>query len=199
MVHGIGRSACMLLVIGLFFVTDLLMAWRFDRLRTAGGTSHNWGYMLFALILGGVLLAQPVVWPWLGLTSTARWGLALQGLGLVLALAALVLNAWSRAHLGVWYAQRGEIQPGHHLITTGPYATVRHPIFASYFVLTLGLTLVNPSVVMLAVLGYTLWEFTRHARRDEQLLLAHFPAYHTYMQQTGRFWPRIGRRSRDRS
>ncbi|HEY0603576.1 MAG TPA: methyltransferase [Herpetosiphonaceae bacterium] len=199
MVNGIGRSALMLLVIGLFFITDLLMAWRFDRLRTADGSSQNWGYMLFALILGGVLLVQPVIWPWLGIASTALWGLALQVLGLGLALAALAINAWSRAHLGVWYAQRGEIQPGHQLITTGPYATVRHPIFSSYFLLTLGLALVNPSVLMLVVLGYTLGEFTRNAHRDEQLLLAHFPAYHMYMQQTGRFWPRSGRRQRDPS
>lgn len=194
MIDGIGRSALMLVIVVLFFVTDLLMARRFDRLRTAGGTSQSWPFMLFALVLALAVLAQPILWPRLGLSSRAGWGLALQIAGLLIALGALALNAWSRAHLGVWYAQRGEIQPGHRLITSGPYASVRHPIFASYIALTLGLILVNPSLLMLGVGLYTILDFSRYAARDERLLHAHFPEYAAYMRQTGRFWPRIGRR-----
>ena len=102
MIDGIGRSALMLCVIILFFLTDLLMVQRFDRLRTATGGSHSRLYMGFALSVASLVFAQPIIWPALGLSTTASWGLLAQVLGMTLTLGALALNAWSRLHLGVW-------------------------------------------------------------------------------------------------
>lgn len=178
-------------IVSLFLGTDLLMARRFDRLRTDGQQSHNWAYMTFVFIVIAALLSQPIIMPNLSFSTTKSWGLVIQGIGMLCAIGGLALYAWSRYHLGKWYAQRGEIQPNHQLITTGPYVAIRHPIFSSYFLIAFGILCINPSPINLAILSYAIWEFSRGAIRDEQILQEHFPEYRTYMDQTGQFWPRI--------
>ncbi len=103
-----------------------------------------------------------------------------------------VNSYWARVHLRQFYAERVELQPGHQLVCSGPYARVRHPLFLSYFMLAFGVLLVNPALPTLAIVIYALWDFTRAARQEEQLLAANLPGYAEYMARTGRFLPRLG-------
>jgi protein-S-isoprenylcysteine O-methyltransferase Ste14 len=78
------------------------------------------------------------------------------------------------------------------LIVTGPYARLRHPIYALSSLLMICTMLILPSPVMLAVgiihLSLLQWE----ARREEQYLTAlHGPSYALYAARTGRFLPRF--------
>jgi protein-S-isoprenylcysteine O-methyltransferase Ste14 len=50
---------------------------------------------------------------------------------------AVVLFAAALAHLGLEWRVKAVVTEGHRLVTTGPYAVVRHPIYASLFLLLL--------------------------------------------------------------
>ncbi|MGF1504456.1 MAG: methyltransferase family protein [Anaerolineae bacterium] len=191
MLSGIWRTAIIICVFALFYLLDVLAVARFDRQRQQGGTGRNQAYTIFAITLGLAIAVQPVVLPVLGLRLDAPWALGIQLAGLGLCAAALGLNWWARMHLQHYYTEGAELQPDHHVIDTGPYAQVRHPVFTSLFMLVGGLLLVNPSVVMAAVVVYTIADFTQAARRDEELLADNLPGYRAYMEQTPRFFPRI--------
>jgi protein-S-isoprenylcysteine O-methyltransferase Ste14 len=77
------------------------------------------------------------------------------------------------------------------LIVTGPYAYIRHPIYAIQSLMLLATMALLPSPLMLAacvlMLTFLQWE----ARREEKYLrLHHGAAYEEYCQRTGGFVPR---------
>jgi protein-S-isoprenylcysteine O-methyltransferase Ste14 len=95
--------------------------------------------------------------------------------------------------LGRFYAEGADVQPGHYVVTTGPYAYVRHPLFLSYIHFALGLVGLVPAVTTLAALIYTWWDFRRAARADEELLGKMVPGYLAYTKQTPQFIPRLNK------
>lgn len=194
MLVGLAQSLVILFIVLAFYVIDVLAFRRYDRHRKAEGRGRSWDFTLLALAACVLLILRPVLLPWLGLQIKAAWGLAIQAAGLLLALASLGLNAWARAHLRQFYAERVEIQPDHQVITSGPYALVRHPLITSFFGLIIGLFLIDPSVTTLLGMVYTFWDFGRAARQEEELLSANLPAYRDYMARTPRFLPRLRRR-----
>ena len=85
------------------------------------------------------------------------------------------------------------IDPGERtpLIATGPFAYVRHPIYALSAVMMAATAAAVPSPLMLAAaavhLALLLWE----SRREEKhLLRVHGNAYEAYRARVGRFVPR---------
>ena len=82
------------------------------------------------------------------------------------------------------------------LIVTGPYAYIRHPIYALSSMLMLASVICLPSPVMIALavihITFLAWE----ARREERYLTTvHGAEYASYCASTGRFFPRFARRS----
>lgn len=191
MFGGTFQALVMASVAAAFGLLDRVLTQRYDPARTGGGTATTWRYMLSSALLAVGLVAQPLLWPQLTLTLPAPWGCLLQLTGVGLAALALGLNAWARVRLGVFYAQRAEVQPGHRVIDDGPYAWMRHPIFSAYFLVSTGLLLVVPSLPMLLVALYTYVLFTRTSLRDERLLARQLPGYPAYMARTPRFFPRL--------
>lgn len=193
MLTGVPQSAATILAILAFYAMDFLLIRRYDRQRQGSGSGRAWDFTLFIFILVAILALQPILLPSLSYRTAATWGLIAQILGVFLILAALVLHAWSRAHLQHYYAERVEVQPGHRVIDTGPYGLMRHPVITSFFGIATGLFLVNPALTTLAALLYTVWDFTRAARQEEELLARTLPGYRDYALQTPRFLPRLRR------
>jgi protein-S-isoprenylcysteine O-methyltransferase len=119
--------------------------------------------------------------------------LVIQTIGVFLILSALALHIWSRVHLQHFYAERVEVQPEHQVIDTGPYRLMRHPVITSFFGIATGLFLINPAVPTLAVLLYTIWDFSRAADQEEKLLSSTLPGYADYVRRTPRFLPRLSK------
>src|SRR5690606_28830344 len=94
-----------------------------------------------------------------------------------------------------FYAERADIQPDHQVVSTGPYAYVRHPLFSSYFLFAIGALTVAPSILMMLGVLYTFVDFTQAAKRDEQIMLDNVPDYADYMARTPRFVPRLSSHS----
>ena len=82
------------------------------------------------------------------------------------------------------------------LISTGPYAYVRHPIYALSSLLMLATMTILPSRTMLVVGVVHLLLLQWEARREEQYLVGvHGNEYVSYAGRTGRFLPRFFGRS----
>jgi len=193
MLVGVPQSAATLLTVILFYAMDFLLIRRHDKQRQASGSGRSWDFTLFIFLMVAGLVLQPILLPSISYRTGASWGLLMQLLGVFLILAALALHIWSRAHLGHYYAERVEVQPGHRVIDTGPYKLVRHPVITSFFGIAAGLFLINPALTTLAALLYTIWDFTRAAQQEEELLTETLPGYAEYALRTPRFLPSLWR------
>ncbi len=190
MFGGIWRSAAILGIFLAFYAVDTWLMRRYDPLR-AEGSCRSWDYTIMVLLVGTFLVLQPIVWPGIGFHTDALWGLLVQIIGGLLTLGALALHLWARLHLRQFYGEREEVQAGQYLVKSGPYAYIRHPIYASYYTYSVGLLLINPSIPMLLAAIYAFIDFTLAVRREEKLLCQKLPGYVEYMARTPRFLPRL--------
>ena len=191
MFTGITQSVVILAVTATYYIVDAVMFSRYDRQRQQKGTGKAWGYTIATVFVALFLSVQPTLLPVLGISTTEWWGCVLQTFGITLALSGLTLHVWAIEHLQHFYTERVEFQKGHVVVDTGPYAIVRHPTFTSFIIITLGLLLANPALPTLLVFLYTIWDFTRAAKQEEELLGSKLPGYTEYSARTPRFLPRL--------
>lgn len=114
------------------------------------------------------------------------------GFGLVILSSGIVLHGWSRATRQNM-ASSWEMSNSHRLVTSGPYAWIRHPSYLSYIMCFIGFILLIPSVVTLVLLlGIPGYYYV--ARTEEIQLKQHFgEEYVLYIQRTGMFLPTLRR------
>jgi protein-S-isoprenylcysteine O-methyltransferase Ste14 len=79
-----------------------------------------------AALLLGTTLAR-VGWLRLRFVEATRWPL---WAGTALVAAGLLFTVWARVHLGRNWSAIVTLKRGHELVTSGPYAIVRHPIYS---------------------------------------------------------------------
>lgn len=186
---GIYQSAGLLLIIVAFYITDFILIARYDRERSAEGSGRSWTYTLFILSAAALMVLQPLVLPAVSLIIKAWWGGVIQGIGLLLAVGGLILHWWARVYLRQYYAERVEVQPEHQVVSSGPYGYVRHPVITSFFMIIIGIFLLNPSPLSLVMVCYTFWDFSGAAREEEDLLSQTLPGYADYMARVPAFFP----------
>lgn len=120
---------------------------------------------------------------------------ALHVAGLVLALGGIGATFYAQVAMGESW--RIGVDPGERtqLVTSGPFAMVRNPIFAAMLPTALGLTLLVPSWVALAGLAGLVIALELQVRVVEEpyLLEVHGDAYARYAARVGRFVPGVGR------
>ncbi|HEX9331318.1 MAG TPA: isoprenylcysteine carboxylmethyltransferase family protein [Anaerolineales bacterium] len=191
MLLGIPQSIATLLTIILFYAMDFALIRRYDKKRQASGSGRSWDFTFFIFAMVAVLVLQPILFPIVSFRTTETRGLVIQVIGVFTILIALTLHIWSRAHLQQFYAERVEIQPEHKVIDTGPYQLMRHPVITSFFGIATGLFLINPALTTLAALLYTIWDFSRAAKQEEDLLTQTLPGYAEYARRTPRFLPHL--------
>jgi protein-S-isoprenylcysteine O-methyltransferase Ste14 len=187
---GLFQSAVIFSTGLVYYLVDAWLIGHYDQHRAEEGSGRSWGYTAFMVTFLALLVLQPVFLPGLGLQISWRWGFLVQIVGIGIIAVALALHWWARSHLKHFYVEDVRFQEGHYLVDTGPYRLVRHPVFTSFFVISLGLLLVNPAVTTLLMGIYVMIDFPRAARLEEGLLLEELPEYTDYMERTGRFWPR---------
>ena len=82
--------------------------------------------------------------------------------------------------------------PPERLVTSGPYAWCRNPMYLGHVIFLLGLTLTLQSLVALALLVVTVVLLQRHVLEDEKRLRALFGAdYEAYAARVTRWIPRL--------
>lgn len=85
------------------------------------------------------------------------------------------------------------------LVTSGPYAYIRHPIHSGMLLTLLALVFLKPTrATALAAVIAVVWVLLQ-SRLEELDLLQRLPPYRAYMQQVPRFVPRLRRPAGPRS
>lgn len=142
----------------------------------------------FALLF--ILFSYALYLPWIAKLAV-QFPAWLRGLGFGVGIASLTFWAWVQAALGKHWSAQFQLREGHQLVTSGPYARIRHPLYTAMLGISIAFALTSGNwilvaFVILAVLGIFL-----RVPREEQMLLDEFgEQYRAYMQRTGRFFPR---------
>ena len=71
----------------------------------------------------------------------------------------------------------------HELVTRGPYAVVRHPMYAGYLFVHIGILLLMPSALNAVIYGIGWWAQILRLLAEERLL-GEDPAYRAFMAKT---------------
>lgn len=126
-------------------------------------------------------------------------GVAAHAIGIVVASGGLALTLYAQIAMGPSWRIGVDPDERTELVTGGPFAFVRNPIFAAMIPTALGLTLMVPSV--LAVGGFVALvvalELQVRIVEEPYLLRVQGPAYADYAARTGRFFPGVGTLGRD--
>ena len=99
---------------------------------------------------------------------------ALAAVGFVLALIGLAIALWARVHLGQYWSDKVVLKVDHQLIRSGPYAHLRHPIYSGVLLAVLGTALIVDEWRGLLAFVILLANYSIKARKEEQILAAHF-------------------------
>ena len=167
-----------------FFAVTWLVFWVYW-LLSAAGAKHGTGRGIanrLPFIVTGVLVIV--------LLRGARAGslevhdLVLRVIGLVLFLGGLGLAVWARVYLGRNWGMPMTRKDEPELVTSGPYRSVRHPIYTGLLLAMLGSALATTLYWLIAFVilgGY----FIFSARVEEKILGEEFPdAYPRYRAHT---------------
>jgi len=157
--------------------------------------------IMLGLLFVGMFFVPLVyaVTPWLDFANY-RLPAWLGWLGLPLA--ALALFLFVRAHLDLKanWSPSLEIFEKHSLVTDGIYNLIRHPMYASQWVLSIAqiLLLQNWIAGPISLLIFIPFYFLR-VRAEEQMMLDRFgEAYRAYMRKTGAVFPKLSHKKEDR-
>jgi len=147
---------------------------------------HSVPLIIAVLLLGaqrvpgflGERILPLAAWPfWLGLSITA---------------AGMLFSVWARMHLGRNWSASVTIKQGHELITNGPYALVRHPIYTGLLLAFLGTGLALGDwrgLLAFALATAALW---RKLRFEERWMRQQFgDAYAAYSKRVAGLVPFI--------
>jgi protein-S-isoprenylcysteine O-methyltransferase Ste14 len=154
--------------------------------------------------LGGVLFVVAVVLgfaaPVLDLAGVldpidALDGTAGHVAGAVLSVAGLALTLYAQVAMGTSWRIGVDADERTDLVTDGPFALVRNPIFAAMLPTSVGLVLIVPNAAAIAgFVGLAIaLELQTRAVEEPYLRRAHGTAYTEYASRVGRFVPGVGR------
>jgi protein-S-isoprenylcysteine O-methyltransferase Ste14 len=144
--------------------------------------------LLFAFYL---LFRPEAHYRWLGVRFFPA-GAAWEWIGVALTAAGVAIAIWARWHLGSNWSGVVTLKEGHELIRTGPYRSVRHPIYTGMLLGLLGTLIALGEVRGLIALACAWLSFYVKARREESFLAQEFgPAFSEHQRNTGMFFPRL--------
>ena len=123
-----------------------------QRRRASGVTATDPTYfVLVACLVAAVIVAEV-----LGRRGGLRWpgGLVWPAVaGMTLIAAGIGLRAWSIATLGRFFQYQITVQPGHRVVTGGPYRYVCHPAYTAVALILAGIALACDDVWSLAAVA----------------------------------------------
>lgn len=111
--------------------------------------------------------------------------------GVSLCALGIAFAVWARIYLGSNWGMPMSVKESPELVTSGPYAYVRHPIYTGVIVGMLGTMLVVGSWWVIVIIAGGLY-FVYSATREEKLMLKEFPdTYPAYKARTKMLVPFI--------
>lgn len=125
--------------------------------------------------------------------GAARVAMVIAGMALVVL--GTVFNVWGRVMLKSSWANQITIYEGQRLITKGPYAVVRHPLYASLVWMFVGGSLMyaNPLSLALTLAVFVPMMYVRAKKEDALLRDVFGEEYERYRGRTGMLVPKVRR------
>lgn len=120
--------------VGILWGVTALSAKRAAKVESGRSRFAHLAVMSVALALLFWSKLQMGVLAWRVLPASDGWALA----GLALTVAGAALALWARFQLGGNWSGSVTIKQGHTLVSSGPYAAVRHPIYSGLLLAALG-------------------------------------------------------------
>ncbi len=145
--------------------------------------------LMFFLLLAWMVL-YAIYPPWMEVLSIPfpDW---LRWVGFALGLASLGFWTWTQVALGKEWSPQLQLREGHHLVTTGPYARTRHPLYTAMIGYGTSLALVTANWVFVVLAVVAIAGLFARVPREEQMMIKEFgEEYRAYVQRTGRFFPK---------
>lgn len=145
--------------------------------------------LMFFLLLAWLVL-YAINLPWMGVLSIPFPGW-LRWAGFAMGLASLGFWTWVQVALGKEWSPQLQLREEHHLVTTGPYTRIRHPLYTAMlgYGASLALVTANWVFVVLAV-AVIAGLFARIPKEEQMMIMGFGEEYKAYMQRTGRFIPK---------
>jgi protein-S-isoprenylcysteine O-methyltransferase Ste14 len=129
----------------------------------------------------------PLPWLYLQLWPAGLWPF---WIGAAVTVAGLLFAVWAREHLGRNWSRSVTIKQDHELITTGPYAVVRHPIYTGSLAAFLGTAIALSQVRGAIAFVLIFLVFWAKLRMEEEWMRSQFgETYATYAHQTAALVP----------
>ncbi len=104
----------------------------------------------------------------------------------------LLFAVWARRHLGKNWSQAVTLKEGHELITSGPYALVRHPIYTGFLLGFVGCAVARGEwrgLLAVVLVFAALW---RKLRLEEEWMRAQFgESYDIYSRRVAALVPHV--------
>lgn len=144
--------------------------------RGRGGEWVVAQFVLLALVVVAAFL--PPAWPDEGRSVRVAAGVVLTVVGIAVAV-------WAARALGRWLTPFPRPLPEAAVVDTGPYAHVRHPIYAGALALLVGLSLLT-SVAALIVTGVLALLWVGKAGVEERHMADLVPGYPAYCERVRR-------------
>lgn len=125
-------------------------------------------------------------WARIDLPDWMRW------LGLVLGVLSNLLAYWIFTNLANNVSPTVVTREKAHLVTSGPYQWVRHPLYSMGTIAYLGFALVSENwfIAVMSLLVFIVLVI-RTPKEEARLIEKFGDEYRQYMQRTGRFMPKI--------
>jgi protein-S-isoprenylcysteine O-methyltransferase Ste14 len=142
------------------------------------------------ILVAIVLLATtwiPLPWLYRPLWRASFWPF---WLGAALTVSGLLFAVWAREHLGRNWSRSVSIKQDHELITTGPYAVLRHPIYTGTLAGFVGLAVALSEVRGFVVVVLFFLVFWAKLSKEEKWMRSQFgETYAKYVHRTAALVP----------
>jgi protein-S-isoprenylcysteine O-methyltransferase Ste14 len=113
-------------------------------------------------------------------------------IGFALALAGMGIAVWARIHLGQYWSDKVVLKVDHQLISSGPYARMRHPIYSGVLVGVAGTALVVGEWRGVVAFFLLLTNYAVKAKREEKILAGAFAKdFADHKSRAGFLLPRL--------
>jgi protein-S-isoprenylcysteine O-methyltransferase Ste14 len=115
-------------------------------------------------------------------------------IGIVLTACGIALAIWARSYLGANWSATITIRADHSLVSTGPYARLRHPIYSGMLLAIAGTALAQGDWRGLVALIIALVAWSIKAKKEEAWLQGEFGSqFDEHTRRTGFLVPRLTR------